>query len=417
MKLIRSLATLLGALALTISAAAQITAALAPTNFDNLILTSTPNNVTGAGGVSTVFSSNGTEMTVGTGGAVVNSARFNYTVTGPNSATITVPASGGTEASTTNLVFTSSTAGTYTTVQGANTTTGRFSLGDIPNTAPLSNVSIRLTLGVGDSSTLGFVITGTMPRRVLLRAVGPGLLPFGVSNAISNPTLTLFRGSQLLATNSGWSSPAVLSDGASAGTVGTASNSGSSSDTGSLSGTGSSQVPDLSIGPNVSSSNLGQSTTTGSSAVTFATGTVNGALVTGETFTTQLATSQDFSKVGAFELQRGSKDAAFVVTLPPGAYSAVVTNTAATTIANGGTPNADMASASSSTSTTSLDSSSRMTSNMSLGPTARVGSSTTSEPVSAGVTRGGALTGISANVGATTTGGAAGDVLVEIFIE
>src|SRR5438045_1967126 len=81
------------------------------------------------------------------------------------------------------------------------TSTGTFRLADIPSSAPLANVSVRSTLASGQSTTVGFVVGGTMPRRVLVRAIGPGLAAFGVTNGLSNPSFTLYRGTQAIATN------------------------------------------------------------------------------------------------------------------------------------------------------------------------------------------------------------------------
>jgi hypothetical protein len=50
----------------------------------------------------------------------------------------------------------------------------------------------------------GFVLTGTQPRRILLRAIGPGLAPFGVARALSDPVLALYRGQSQLAANDDW---------------------------------------------------------------------------------------------------------------------------------------------------------------------------------------------------------------------
>jgi hypothetical protein len=52
----------------------------------------------------------------------------------------------------------------------------------------------------------GFVITGTAPQRVLVRAAGPTLAtaPFNIAGALANPQLTLFRGSTALRSNDDW---------------------------------------------------------------------------------------------------------------------------------------------------------------------------------------------------------------------
>jgi TonB family protein len=54
--------------------------------------------------------------------------------------------------------------------------------------------------------TIGFAISGTEPRTVLLRGVGPGLAGFGVTGALPNPRLRLFNNAGIeIADNSGWS--------------------------------------------------------------------------------------------------------------------------------------------------------------------------------------------------------------------
>ncbi|MFL6516410.1 MAG: choice-of-anchor Q domain-containing protein, partial [Chthoniobacterales bacterium] len=72
----------------------------------------------------------------------------------------------------------------------------------------LANVSTRLAVQTGDNVLIGgFIITGTQPKKVVLRAIGPSL-PF--PNDLANPTLELFGPSGSIATNDDWknSSPA-----------------------------------------------------------------------------------------------------------------------------------------------------------------------------------------------------------------
>jgi hypothetical protein len=53
----------------------------------------------------------------------------------------------------------------------------------------------------------GFVITGTESKVVVLRALGPSLSNFGVSNVLSDPVLSLYNSSgALIATNDNWQS-------------------------------------------------------------------------------------------------------------------------------------------------------------------------------------------------------------------
>ncbi|MBI5692045.1 MAG: exo-alpha-sialidase [Verrucomicrobia bacterium] len=71
--------------------------------------------------------------------------------------------------------------------------------------ARLANVATRGEVS-GDADTLiaGFVISGTRPRRILIRAVGPTLAQYGLTGVLSDPLLTVFRGSERLAQNDDW---------------------------------------------------------------------------------------------------------------------------------------------------------------------------------------------------------------------
>jgi hypothetical protein len=67
------------------------------------------------------------------------------------------------------------------------------------------NISSRAALAAGDGILIaGFVVGGAEPGQVLARAVGPGLVPFGVTGALGNPRLQLFRGSAEIAFNDDW---------------------------------------------------------------------------------------------------------------------------------------------------------------------------------------------------------------------
>lgn len=73
------------------------------------------------------------------------------------------------------------------------------------NAAPLTNLSARARAGVGAGALIaGFVVGGTTPQRLLIRAVGPTLAGFGVTGNLADPTLTLFRGTTALATSDNW---------------------------------------------------------------------------------------------------------------------------------------------------------------------------------------------------------------------
>ena len=76
---------------------------------------------------------------------------------------------------------------------------------------PLVNISTRATLSAGQTLTSGFVVGGTVRRRVLVRAIGPSLTSFGVTNPLPTPTLTVFSGATQIAANAGWGGGAPLS--------------------------------------------------------------------------------------------------------------------------------------------------------------------------------------------------------------
>lgn len=82
--------------------------------------------------------------------------------------------------------------------------------GPAPEPAPLMNLSTRATLAAGGTLNPGFVIGGTTPRRVLVRAIGPGLAQFGVGHVLANPTLVVFNGALPVGTNDDWGGTAQL---------------------------------------------------------------------------------------------------------------------------------------------------------------------------------------------------------------
>ena len=58
-----------------------------------------------------------------------------------------------------------------------------------PASASLGNISTRLSVGTGENALIGgFIVTGTEPKNVVVRAIGPSL-PF--SNALADPVLEL----------------------------------------------------------------------------------------------------------------------------------------------------------------------------------------------------------------------------------
>jgi hypothetical protein len=70
----------------------------------------------------------------------------------------------------------------------------------------LANLSTRAFVQTGDNVMIGgFIVQGTQPKRVILRAIGPELSQHGVPNAMANPTLELHNASgALIASNNDW---------------------------------------------------------------------------------------------------------------------------------------------------------------------------------------------------------------------
>ncbi len=70
----------------------------------------------------------------------------------------------------------------------------------------LVNISTRAFVGTGDALAIpGFVIGGSGTRTLLVRAIGPALLPFGVPDRLADPTLTVFNAlNQPIASRDDW---------------------------------------------------------------------------------------------------------------------------------------------------------------------------------------------------------------------
>lgn len=100
--------------------------------------------------------------------------------------------------------------GSYTVVGTQGDTTNSIALTEIYSGtdagSKLINLSSRARVGEGEQVMIaGFVISGDVSRRLLIRAVGPGLLRFGVPGAIANPALKVMREDTELVANDDWS--------------------------------------------------------------------------------------------------------------------------------------------------------------------------------------------------------------------
>lgn len=76
------------------------------------------------------------------------------------------------------------------------------------DTGRMANLAIRSQAGTGAATLIvGFVVGGQVGgagKPLLLRGVGPGLAALGVSGALVDPTITLMRGPQVIASNDNW---------------------------------------------------------------------------------------------------------------------------------------------------------------------------------------------------------------------
>ncbi len=68
-----------------------------------------------------------------------------------------------------------------------------------------ANISVRTAVATGATVIPGFVVQGTGTKRVLIRAVGPGLAAFGLGGTMADPKFAVFQGSTQVAANDDWS--------------------------------------------------------------------------------------------------------------------------------------------------------------------------------------------------------------------
>jgi hypothetical protein len=310
--------------------------------------------------------------TVTTGGLTTLKADGSYTLA-------TTTASGG--ATLTGAVNSVTTASTATlTVPGTAPVVFLGLSSATKRTDRLIGLASRAKVGTGESVLItGVAIGGTDSKRVLIRAGGPALTAFGLASTLSNPTLKIYRGSTLIAQNDDWN-PA---DAAEMGRLGLFAFPNGSKDAAilttlapgaytahvsDLSGTGTgvalAEIYDASVNPAAEDQRLvsiasrgtvtagdgaliGGFVVTGNSPKTLLIRGVGPALTAfgvagaladpvltiydgGEALATNAgwansaAIATAATQAGAFALTAGSRDAALLVTLKPGSYTAQV---------------------------------------------------------------------------------------------
>jgi hypothetical protein len=76
---------------------------------------------------------------------------------------------------------------------------------DSASAAKLANISTRGFINTGDDVMIGgFIVGGTEPAKVLVRAIGPTLSDFGVQGALQDPTLELHDSNGMTIANDDW---------------------------------------------------------------------------------------------------------------------------------------------------------------------------------------------------------------------
>ncbi len=66
------------------------------------------------------------------------------------------------------------------------------------------NISTLAHTNGADAIISGFVISGAREHSVMVRAIGPALSAFGVNDAIAQPMLSVYKGDEVIASNSSW---------------------------------------------------------------------------------------------------------------------------------------------------------------------------------------------------------------------
>ena len=108
------------------------------------------------------------------------------------------------------VVVASLAPGSYTAVlRSADGTEGNAlcELYDLsPGNSAVRNISTRGQVGTGDDVMIGgFIIGGTTPAKIMVRAIGPSLADFGVSGVLPDPVLELHdKDGSLIYQNDNW---------------------------------------------------------------------------------------------------------------------------------------------------------------------------------------------------------------------
>lgn len=152
----------------------------------------------GADGNITIYVSDGTFRDAGSG---VVSTNGNFTVT-----TLTGTRFTGRADPATGFITGAITGGLGGSFTAAVSSGVSFSDGFLKNLSTRGQVGTG-----GDILIAGFIVAGEEPKQVLIRAIGPSLAGFGVTGALADTQLQLFNGNTLVATNDNWGGSTAVS--------------------------------------------------------------------------------------------------------------------------------------------------------------------------------------------------------------
>jgi hypothetical protein len=78
-------------------------------------------------------------------------------------------------------------------------------LGETMPIIPLLNISTRMNVGTDENVLIGgFIVIGTDPKKVIIRAIGPSLADMDVPDALADPILELHMSDGSVVTNDNW---------------------------------------------------------------------------------------------------------------------------------------------------------------------------------------------------------------------
>ena len=102
----------------------------------------------------------------------------------------------------------SGTGACTVTMSAAKTVTATFSVATPANPARLANISTRMQVGTGDNVLIGgFVLSGSTNKTLVVRARGPSMAS-QIPGALQDPVLQLFSGQTQIAINDNWQTDA-----------------------------------------------------------------------------------------------------------------------------------------------------------------------------------------------------------------